>query len=67
LELDALPARIEALEVEVNRLQDDMADPAFYQQAAAEITRKTNLLQEKNAELNKVYERWEELESLRDA
>jgi ATP-binding cassette subfamily F protein uup len=67
LELDALPARIEALEVEVNRLQDDMADPAFYQQAAAEITRKTNHLQEKNAELNKVYERWEELESLRDA
>lgn len=67
LELDALPQRIEALEQEVNRLQADMAAPAFYQQAAAEITRKTNLLNDKNAELNKVYERWEELESLRDA
>lgn len=67
LELDALPQRIEALEDEVNRLQAEMADPSFYQQAPAEITRKTNLLNDKNAELSKVYERWEELESLRDA
>ena len=67
LELDALPQRIEALEDEVNRLQAEMADPSFYQQAAVEITRKTNLLNDKNAELSEVYERWEELESLRDA
>lgn len=67
LELDALPQRIEALEDEVNRLQTEMADPSFYQQPAADITRKTNLLNDKNAELSKVYQRWEELESLRDA
>lgn len=67
LELDALPQRIEALEDEVNRLQAEMADPSFYQQAAVEITRKTNLLNDKNAELSEVYERWEELESMRDA
>ncbi len=67
LELDALPRRIEALEDEVNRLQAEMADPSFYQQATVEITRKTNLLNDKNAELSEVYERWEELESLRDA
>lgn len=66
LELDTLPQRIETLEKEVNRLQADMADPAFYQQSQVEIGRKTALLADKNAELQQVYERWEELESLRD-
>lgn len=67
LELDTLPQRIETLEKELHRLQAEMADPAFYQQTQAEIGRKTALLADKNTELQKVYERWEELETLRDS
>lgn len=66
LELDGLPAVIESLEQAVSRLQSDMSDPAFYQQSPAEIARKTTELTEKNDELNRAYQRWEELESLRD-
>lgn len=66
LELDALPRRIEALEDELHRLQEEMSDSAFYQQAPEEVSRKTTLLSDKNTELQRVYERWEELESMRD-
>jgi ATP-binding cassette subfamily F protein uup len=67
LELDALPQRIETLEKDVHRLQAEMSDPAFYQQTQVEIGDKTALLSDKNAELQQVYERWEELESMRDS
>ena len=41
-----------------------MADPAFYQQDSAEITRVVNQLKEMQAELAQAYHRWEELEKL---
>lgn len=66
LELDALPQRIETLEVEVHKLQAEMSDPAFYQQTPADIGRKTALLNDKNTELQQVYERWEALEAMRE-
>lgn len=62
-ELDALPGRIEALEAEHSELADAMADPSFYKQDAAEITRHTRRLEAVEAELNEAFERWEQLEA----
>jgi ATP-binding cassette subfamily F protein uup len=66
LELDALPQRIEALEQTLSELQNEVSSPEFYQRSAAEIASKTALLAEKTAELQQVYERWEELENQRE-
>lgn len=66
MELDGLPALIEKLEQEVEGLQAEMSDPAFYQQSPADIARKTAELTEKNEALSRAYQRWEELESMRD-
>ena len=61
-ELADLPQRIEALEAEQHRLSSAMADPAFYQQENAEITRAVNRLKELEQELSQAYARWETLE-----
>ena len=61
-ELAELPQRIECLEAEQHRLTARMADPAFYQQEGAEITRSANRLKELEEELRQAYLRWEELE-----
>ena len=61
-ELDALPQRIEALEGELGRLHQRMAEPAFYREAPAEIVRVKNRLQSLQGELAEAYRRWEELE-----
>ena len=63
-ELADLPARIEILEQEQADLHQKMADPAFYQQNAENITRAKNRLDEIETELAQVYERWEELEGI---
>ena len=62
-ELAELPARIEALEAEQARLSAAAADPAFYQQDSAEITRAVNRMHELEVELAAAYQRWEELEA----
>jgi ATP-binding cassette subfamily F protein uup len=61
-ELAKLPGRIESLEAEQHQLTARMADPAFYQQDSAEITRSANRLKELDEELAHAYLRWEELE-----
>lgn len=67
LELDGLPQHIETLEQLLSGLQNEVSSPEFYQQSANEIARKTALLADKTAELQRVFERWEELENLRDS
>jgi ATP-binding cassette subfamily F protein uup len=67
LELDGLPQKIENLEKALQQLQNEVSGPEFYQQSAAEIARKTALLSDQAAALQRVYERWEELENQRDA
>jgi ABC transport system ATP-binding/permease protein len=62
-ELEALPARIDALEAEERALHDAMADPAFYRQDGAEIARKKARLDALELELAECYRRWEELEA----
>ena len=62
-ELEALPARIEALESEIAALTASMGEPAFYQQDGAAIARANARLAELQAEHEKAFERWMELEN----
>ncbi len=64
LELEKLPGQIEVLETEIARLHELMTEPSFYQKTKTEIAESTNQLQAKEAELEQVYHRWEELEQL---
>ena len=61
-ELEALPARIEALESEQAQLQATINDPAFYQGDAAEIEATLARVTELESELEAALERWMELE-----
>ena len=61
-ELAALPAKIEALEAEQQKLTNALADPVFFKTAGAEVGRATARLQELEAELAATYARWSELE-----
>ena len=61
-ELDALPAAIETAEIELEALQTAIAAPDFYQ-LPAEVTRaKLARMDELQAELDRLIERWAELE-----
>ncbi len=61
-ELEALPARLEALEKEQSELTTRMADPAFFKGGGPEVARAAARLPELEAEIAAVYARWTELE-----
>jgi len=61
-ELDDLPKRIEQMETAISTLHDDMGKPDFYQQSAAHIATKQTELAALEAELEKIFTRWEALE-----
>jgi len=65
-ELEALPERIEALEAELSRWHEAMADPALYRQDPVEIVNAKARLQSLEKSVAEAYERWEELETLRE-
>ena len=62
-ELEALPARIESLEAELEQIHVRMAEPQFYREAPAEIVIVKNRLQALQSEIAEAYRRWEELEA----
>ncbi|KAB2931426.1 MAG: ATP-binding cassette domain-containing protein [Candidatus Contendobacter sp.] len=62
-ELERLPARIEALEQRQRDLHALTADPAFYKQEPAAITRRMEELRALETELDAAYGRWEALEA----
>jgi ABC transport system ATP-binding/permease protein len=62
-ELEQLPARVEKLEAEIERIGVQMNDPAFYRQPADQIARVSARAQELQQELDTAYQRWEALES----
>ncbi len=64
-ELDALPARIESLETELESLQARMGEGAFYQQSGTVIAQARERLADLEAELVHAYARWELLEARR--
>ncbi|MCC6415593.1 MAG: ATP-binding cassette domain-containing protein [Opitutaceae bacterium] len=63
-ELDALPARIEALEREQAELVAKLGDPDFYKNEAARFAEVKARLDEVEAEHAAAFERWEALEAL---
>ncbi len=63
-ELKALPRKIEKLETQIEELQQSMAEPGFYQQQAATIDTSQQQLKQQESELEQLYQRWEQLESL---
>ena len=62
-ELEALPARIEALEADIAAQTQAMQQPAFFQQDGAAITAANTALAQSQAELDAAYARWEALEA----
>ncbi|PZQ20296.1 MAG: ABC transporter ATP-binding protein [Stenotrophomonas acidaminiphila] len=61
-ELEQLPALIETLEAEVARRTQAMNNPAHYQQSPADLQRANDELAAKQAELDRAYQRWSELD-----
>ncbi len=64
IELEKLPARIDALEKDKHDVETAMSDPAFYKSSAAAIAAKTARLAELGRELDATYARWEMLSQL---
>jgi ATP-binding cassette subfamily F protein uup len=64
-ELEELPARIESLETERDRLVADISAPCFYQRDKTTIASTQTRLAEIEASLKAAYARWEVLEALR--
>ncbi|WP_076413648.1 ABC transporter ATP-binding protein [Shewanella sp. UCD-KL12] len=64
-ELEALPAKMEQLEQEVEALQEVISAPEFYAQDQDKINLQLGQLASKEQELEVCFERWEELESLK--
>jgi ATP-binding cassette subfamily F protein uup len=65
-ELEALPARIDALEGEERELNARIAGPEFYTEGGAAIAAALARLEALSQELHVAYTRWAELESLAD-
>ncbi|MEZ5413372.1 MAG: ATP-binding cassette domain-containing protein [Opitutaceae bacterium] len=63
-ELEALPARIEALETEQAELVAKLGDPDFYKNEAAKFAAVKARLDEVESEHAAAFARWEELEAL---
>ena len=66
-ELEALPAQIETAETSQQEFHDRLADPALYQSGGDEVVQLKAQLETIEAELADLYERWEKLESIREA
>jgi len=62
-ELEQLPARIEALDEELETVRQRLSDPAFYQDGGERVAAATARLQELEQTLEQAYARWEDLES----
>jgi ATP-binding cassette subfamily F protein uup len=62
-ELEALPARIEALEREQQQLEVSIGQSAFYQQDKTAIAQTMARVEQLRKELDGAYARWEELEA----
>jgi ATP-binding cassette subfamily F protein uup len=65
-ELEQLPALLEALEAEVEELQEQVNSPEFFKQTSEETTITLNQLEQAESKLETAFMRWEELEKLQD-
>lgn len=65
-ELDSLPAELEAAEAKLESMQRVCADPDFYNQDHAFVTQSLEALQQHEAFVERLMERWVELEALQE-
>ena len=65
-ELEGIPPQIESLELEHGKIFKDLSDPAFYKRESAEIASAKERLESLETELEKAYQRWEALESVKE-
>jgi ATP-binding cassette subfamily F protein uup len=65
-ELEGLPDHIQTLEDEQNRLYDSLANPDIYRQKGSDVALLKLRLEALELELARAFERWEELEGLRE-
>ncbi|XKH59210.1 ATP-binding cassette domain-containing protein [Halomonas sediminis] len=63
-ELDSLPLEIERLEGEIQAMEQNIADPAFYQQDSETVTITLQKLSDSQNALEAAMERWMELEAM---
>ncbi|NNM67387.1 MAG: ATP-binding cassette domain-containing protein [Spirochaetales bacterium] len=63
-ELEGFPDRLAGLEKEQERLQNELADPLFYKSRASEVPVYKARLEEIEAETERLYQRWQDLEEL---
>lgn len=65
-ELEDIPSLIESLELEHGKIFKDLSDPAFYKRESADIASAKERLESLETELEKAYQRWEALESVKE-
>jgi len=65
-ELDELPGRIEALEMEKSEIEERFCDPDYFSSDAEGFQKDQKRLAEVESELANAYERWEALETLQE-
>ncbi|WP_423732556.1 ABC transporter ATP-binding protein [Hafnia paralvei] len=66
-ELEQLLARLEELEAELTALQAEVAKPEFFNQSHAETQSVLQKMAETEQQLESAFERWEELEAMKNA
>lgn len=66
-ELDQLPAKIAELEQKIEQVQSIMAEPKFYQQDHEKVASVSAELDNYESQLEQLFERWEELEAMKEA
>lgn len=64
-ELEALPAKMEQLEADIETLQQVISEPDFYAQEQDIVSSRLSELAELEQQLEVCFERWEELEALK--
>lgn len=62
-QLKQLPHDIEQIENDIEQLHETMSDPSFYQQSSDTITDYQTQLKDKQAQLQRLYDLWEQLEA----
>jgi len=63
-ELEAMEAQIGIAEAKVSELEKTLEDPALYKERAAEVATIVADLETARSEVERLYHRWQELESL---
>lgn len=66
LELEQLPSKVEQLEIALEAQQVVVNDPDFFKQDADSTTKALNHLAQLESDLEAAFERWEELEELKN-